>query len=725
MSPPSSTLHVLRNQVDVPTDAPTDAHDALADLLAHVERLDVLVQLHLQRQQAREDDRHNMVELVLPPELLRARIARPEGLPAWVSRAAPENDPVQPLTPAAQLAQSALGARADQAGGRLAQLAQRFSLSAFERDVLLLSALPMLDSRYCVLLSYLQNDAQRQWPSAELALQLLCGSAQERLQQQAAFAPQATLRRCLLLSTQAKKGVEVDHFGAMALRITPSVFDYLSGRDGLPASLVQCAAWLSSPRMSEIDPAWRTRLLAMMTPVASGRPVLFVRGHAGSGRAAAVASALAGDAGRQVLSVDLELLPDDADQALHALVCALREARLHHACLLLRGVYDLSESRPWLFRQLAQQLTHSDLPLVCLLDMQTPLVWLGERPQLVLEMPVRSLARDEMLLRSLLDAASSAPDIDVQNLVRRFHVSADTLAQTVQEADLYRRQRAPDALLSNADLYTAFRLRAQQNFGKLAQRIEPVRTFDDLIVSDKLTQQLHEILAAIRHRNGVLEQGFGRKLAYGFGISALFYGDSGTGKTMVAEVLAGALGVDLIKVDLSTVVNKYIGETEKNLSRIFDLAAADAGVLFFDEADALFGKRSETKDAQDRHANIEVSYLLQRLESYPGLVVLATNNRNHLDTAFSRRLTFITRFSFPDRALRERMWRGIWPDQMVLDADVDFAALAGKVEITGANIRNVALLATWLAAEQGTPVAMRHIELALQRELGKIGRVLG
>jgi SpoVK/Ycf46/Vps4 family AAA+-type ATPase len=246
-----------------------------------------------------------------------------------------------------------------------------------------------------------------------------------------------------------------------------------------------------------------------------------------------------------------------------------------------------------------------------------------------------------------------------------------------------------------------------------------------LIISDDLQQQLNEVLAAIRQREQVLGQGFGRKVGYGTGISALFHGDSGTGKTMVAEVLAGALGVDLIKVDLSTVMNKYIGETEKNLSRIFDSAEADAGVLFFDEADALFGKRSETKDAKDRHANIEVSYLLQRLESYPGLVVLATNNRSHLDDAFSRRLTFILRFPFPDQALRERMWRAIWPAETPVAEDVDYCSLAQRANITGANIRNVAMLASWLAAEEQSPaVAMQHIERALQRELGKIGRLV-
>ena len=263
-----------------------------------------------------------------------------------------------------------------------------------------------------------------------------------------------------------------------------------------------------------------------------------------------------------------------------------------------------------------------------------------------------------------------------------------------------------------------------QDFGSLVHRIEPVRTFDDLIVSSEVQVQLQEILSAIRQRDGVLNRGFGHKLGRATGISALFYGESGTGKTMTAEVLAGELGVDLMQIDLSAVVNKYIGETEKHLAKIFDLAERDCGVLFFDEADALFGKRTATQDSHDRHANIEVSYLLQRLEQHPGLVILSTNNRANLDTAFNRRITFMTRFSMPDVSMRERMWQAIWPHGLALSDAIDFADLARRVEISGSNIRNVALLATWLAAEdESRCVELRHLEQALKREMGKLGKI--
>jgi hypothetical protein len=623
----------------------------------------------------------------------------------------------------------------------LGQLIKRFGLSPFERDVLLLALLPWFDARYSVLFSFVQDDIRKRLPTIDFAMNVLCRDGMDKTARLASLMSQAPLVKHGLLTLKSK-GDTADQWADTFLQTDKALYHYLAGhevqsaRDCLPPLLAQCAQWLKPPaHLPDRYPELTARIVQFCFDDDAAAaphqvtPVLLLRAHAGRGRGVAVATAAA-KVGRQVLSLDLELLPKEDEDALHVLSLALRETRLRAGCLLLRALPAMAETRHWLFAQFSARIADHGLPLVCLTEPHAQQVWLGDLPQLLLEMPARSPAADEALLRAQLKktlaAVPTEAKLDLAALVKRFHLSADTLTHTLHEADLYRAQRSPAAPLAIEDLYAAFRLRSQQNFGKLAQRIAPVRNFDDLIISDDLQQQLKEILAAIKHRDQVLAQGFGRKVGYGTGISALFHGDSGTGKTMVAEVLAGALGVDLIKIDLSTVVNKFIGETEKNISRIFDLAAADAGVLFFDEADALFGKRSETKDAHDRHANIEVSYLLQRLESYPGLVVLATNNRSHLDEAFTRRLTFITRFPFPDAALRERIWRSIWPSHVALADDIDFAALAHKEMITGANIRNAALLATWLATEEGAPcVGIAHIVRALQRELVKIGRLAG
>ncbi|WP_211445289.1 ATP-binding protein [Collimonas humicola] len=728
---------MLRLSVDNEKPLPLPQARALSEeenwscLLAQLERIDLMVQRALHRLQSHPDDKHNMQALVQAPEEVEALMAQPQGRPHWAVQedadaVADQEEPAMESGPIAR-------------HSRLGQLIERFGLSPFERDVLLLALLPWFDARYSVLFSFIQDDTRKRLPTIDFALNVLCRDGMEKTAQLVSLMSQAPLVRHGLLTLKSKSDA-AGQWADTVLQTDKELYHYLAGhetqraRDCLPPLLAQCAQWLKPPEnLPDRYPDLTARIVQFCFAgdihVASPKatPVLLLRAHAGRGRGVAVATAAA-TADRQVLNLDLELLPKEDEDALHVLSLALRETRLRAGCLVLRSLPAMAEARRWLFAQFSARIVDHGLPLVCLTEPHAPQVWLGDLPQLLLDMPARSLAADEALLRAQLKKAGAAVSteatLDLAALVKRFHLSADTLTHTLHEADLYRAQRSPAALLAIEDLYAAFRLRSQQNFGKLAQRIAPMRDFDDLIISDDLQQQLKEILAAIKHKDQVLAQGFGRKVSYGIGISALFHGDSGTGKTMVAEVLAGALGVDLIKIDLSTVVNKYIGETEKNISRIFDLAAADAGVLFFDEADALFGKRSETKDAHDRHANIEVSYLLQRLETYPGLVVLATNNRSHLDEAFTRRLTFITRFPFPDATLRERMWRSIWPPQVALADDIDFAALARKAIITGANIRNTALLATWLAAEEGAPcVGSGHVARALQRELVKMGRL--
>jgi hypothetical protein len=272
-------------------------------------------------------------------------------------------------------------------------------------------------------------------------------------------------------------------------------------------------------------------------------------------------------------------------------------------------------------------------------------------------------------------------------------------------------------------LWDACRTTARRRLDDLAQRIDPVARWDDLVLPPTQLQTLRDIAAQVRQRSRVYETwGFASKGNRGLGISALFAGVSGTGKTMAAEVLAGDLRLDLYRIDLSQVVNKYVGETEKNLRRVFDGAEAGSAILLFDEADALFGKRSEVKDSHDRYANIEISYLLQRMEAYRGLAILTTNLKNVLDTAFSRRLRFIVQFSFPDAEQRAEIWRRIFPVQMPVDA-LDVEKLA-RLNVTGGHIRNIALHAAFLAAESNEPVRMRHLLRAAQSEYGKLEKPL-
>ena len=275
------------------------------------------------------------------------------------------------------------------------------------------------------------------------------------------------------------------------------------------------------------------------------------------------------------------------------------------------------------------------------------------------------------------------------------------------------------------DIYEACRLQSNQKLGSLSRKITPGYSWPDIVLPRNRLQQLRDICHYVEYRDQVFgEWGFGRKCSYGNGVSALFAGPSGTGKTMAAEIIAGELSLDLYKIDLSTVVSKFIGETEKNLSRIFTEAETSNAILFFDEADALFGKRSEVKDSHDRYANIEVGYLLQRIEEYDGVVILASNFRKNIDEAFVRRLQFVIEFPFPNKAERRRIWDVVWPREAPKDPGIDFDVLAERYEITGGNIRNIALASAFLAAEDGRVVNMEHLFTATQRELQKMGKIV-
>ncbi|WP_223165406.1 ATP-binding protein [Lentzea indica] len=287
--------------------------------------------------------------------------------------------------------------------------------------------------------------------------------------------------------------------------------------------------------------------------------------------------------------------------------------------------------------------------------------------------------------------------------------------------------RIVDALISDRGgdgrLAAAARVRAAGQLTDLTERITPRAAWADLVLPDDTTAVLREICAAVTGRERVLGRwGFAEKLSRGTGCAALFSGPPGTGKTMAAEVVAGELGLGLYRIDLARVVDKYIGETEKNLKRIFAAAESADAVLLFDEADVLIGKRSEVRDAHDRYANLEIGYLLQAMESYRGLAILGTNLRHHLDEAFVRRLAFAAHFPFPDEASRRRIWAQIWPSRAPLSDDVDVELLAGRYPLGGGNIKNCALAAAYLAGDG--PICLRHVLQAVRREYQKMGKQL-
>lgn len=332
--------------------------------------------------------------------------------------------------------------------------------------------------------------------------------------------------------------------------------------------------------------------------------------------------------------------------------------------------------------------------------------------------------------RSLWQAALSAAGVprddaaDVRAVAAKFRLTPGQIRAAARRAGDAARWRNPAApAITNHDLHAAARGQSAQALSRLAQKIEPVFHWQDIVLPAHTVQELRDILGAIKHREVVYGAwGMGRMMPLGRGLKVMFSGPSGTGKTMAAEILANELQLDLYKIDLSSIVSKYIGETEKNLAAIFHAAQASNALLFFDEADALFGKRSEVKDAHDRYANIEVAYLLQKMDEHDGAVILATNLTKNVDEAFMRRMHHTVEFPLPDAAHRERIWRQLFPAEAPVGRDVDFKFLAARFELAGGSIRNISLAAAFQAAGDGGVIAMAHLLRATAREHLKLGK---
>lgn len=664
--------------------------EILYDFLAAVAQVELLLQWACHARQQESE-----------PDILSALLAQePEEenllAPGWASRHANWADSI----PAFDIT----------ATGRLAQVVQQFGLTDFELAVVILGCLCRFEPHYGKVFSLLQSASHTQ-PGVDLALRLFCPGQFLRNAQRACFLPDAPLMQYGLLEWLPR------HKEERIYQTSDMIYHFLLGFDTLPEALQDRLSWLTAYDDRGLEMETTALLQSWFQERADFPALLELRVTAGiSGEQAA--AVIAQRMGMRALLLKPEVL-DNAKEHAVLLKQAVGAALLYSALLVLPEIPPRAneEGLALSWACLGPLLAKHPLPVCVLVSSSSSIIPLPLLSRWVLPVTVPLLAQRLGLLQQQLDAYPHAP-MDLHGIVQRVSLPQTELSAAVLEAAVLQRQRG-GTQIEQADLQQALLRRARQNFTHLAQRITPIRTLEDVIISDDLQEQLAEILCAIRQRENTLAQGFAHKLGSATGISALFHGDPGTGKTLVAEALANRLGVDLIRVDLSTVINKYIGETEKNLAKIFDLAAQDAGVLFFDEADALFGKRSETKDAKDRHANIEIAYLLQRLEQHPGLVVLATNHRSHLDDAFSRRFTFMVRFTYPDAALRERMWQKAWPLGMALAEDVVFSQLA-QTALTGANIRNIALLASWLAAD--APITAMHVQRALQRELSKIGR---
>ena len=618
----------------------------------------------------------------------------------------------------------------------LPHIAGLFRLDRFEQQCLVICLAPEVHRKYGKLYACLHDDATCRWPTLELMLELLCPSREGKLRGRRAFDVRSPLRRFRLLHVVDRTSEGALPFSARPLRLDDRIADWLLGAGHIQTpdeSLCELRYPADALRRSQAPLELERKIRGFVRShfADAERPrrsvVFHLRGAHGPD-SEALAEAAASELGLPLLVADAGNLGGGTAGLADTLWSLAREAYLQPAVLCVQNFDGLAASEPEGRIVLKKLLAGVELfsRLTFLLGSRAWHARDGLRDSMfiALELEIPDDAVRAGLWRTELASHSLAGKIDFGSLASTFHFTSGQIRDTVVAArDRARWRSSADDEMTERDIYEACRGRANLELSKLARKVVAQRTWDDIVLPTDPLDQLHEISNQARKRSVVLgEWGFHRKLPLGKGLSVLFSGPPGTGKTMAAEVVASELGLDLYKIDLSQVVSKYIGETEKNLDRIFAAAGDGNAILFFDEADALFGKRSEVRDSHDRYANLEISYLLQKMEEYEGISILATNLRQHLDEAFLRRLQEIVEFPFPDAEYRERIWRVTFPSDAPLGEDVDFGLLAHEIPLAGGNIKNIGLSAAYLAANDGGRIQMSHLLRAARREHRKLGR---
>lgn len=587
---------------------------------------------------------------------------------------------------------------------------RQFGLSCFEREILLLSTAMELDTRVASLCARAQDDPNKTYATFALAFSIFEQPSWD------ALSPERPLRYCRLIEINQPN---VQPLSVSAIRADERIVNYIKGLNCLDDRLAPLLIPLELESREDLSASQQELVSAIVSNLTQTTPAtqLPVINLLGSDQASkqSIASRTAAALGLHLYRLPAELLPRQAAELETLARLWQRESALLPVALYLDArETDRAAQGEGSAQLINRFLTRSNgVFFLDTLDLWPSL----NRLAVAVDVNKPTAAEQQSAWRIALgEAAADNPE----RLAGQFNLDLTAIAHcartilagpTTDKAELQER------------LWNACLARTRPQLDNLAQRLEPRAAWADIVLPPIEMNLLGQIADQVGNRARVYsEWGFARKMNRGLGISALFAGESGTGKTMAAEVIANELRLNLYRIDLSAVVSKYIGETEKNLRRLFDAAEDGGAILFFDEADALFGKRSEVKDSHDRYANIEINYLLQRMETYRGLAILATNMKSALDTAFVRRLRFIVDFPFPGLVERKAIWRGVFPSE-TKTRGLDFDRLA-RLNLTGGNIHNVALNAAFLAARADRVVSMSLVLDAARSEFRKLGRPL-
>jgi hypothetical protein len=614
----------------------------------------------------------------------------------------------------------------------LLQLERLFDLSWLEYQVILLCLAPELRRKYDRIYAYLQDDITRKRPSLDLALDLFIDDEVERWQARSLLGDSSNLFEHQLVHV-----IEDTHSpsGSSALssllKMDARILQFIFGDDQPDkriAALVQQlgvaqqTVWVDEQQLDQLQNIVSNTLNAKSN---TGALILHFCGADDGGRRDLVI-ALCQTLSTAPLLVDGRALLAVDGNIEQLLTLLARESLLTGTPLLIEHVDGWLRDEAAIHSRLLMLV--AALHRYCILTFSTAgKPWTGAEASslTVMNIPVSApdgKRRNHMWQQALNGLHFNVVQEEIERLTQQFQLSSQQITSVAKQLRI--QSDSGNNVLPLAALAAACRDVSHHGLSELSVNVKACYCWADLVLPSELKEQLKNICAQVRFRRQVFDDwGFAQKLPYGRGLSAMFSGTPGTGKTMAAQVIARDLQLELFKIDLSGVVSKYIGETEKNLNRVFAEAQSSNAILFFDEADALFGKRTDVSDAHDRYANIEVSYLLQKMEEYDGIVIMATNFRNNIDDAFIRRIRFILEFPFPDADSRCEIWRRGIPAATPVNVDLDFPWLAERIKVAGGNIKNIILNAAFAAAQQQQPLGMSHLLDSCKLEFQKIGKL--
>ncbi len=618
---------------------------------------------------------------------------------------------------------------------RLQRLAELFGLTRFHIQCIMICFAVEMDTKYQKIYAFLHDDVTRKKPTLDLIMKLLCSNVEDKLTARAQFENSSQLIRYNIIRILDNHDSNSPLISC-PLKLDDRVVDYLLGFDAVDKRIQSFttlrlfetnnlkisldATHLKGTENFIQNLSWIGQSLEKST-------IFYFYGPKGSGRREAV-EGICRELHKSILYVDLNHVEKETGIFNEMMNLILREAVLQNAALYFINADMAADVHPInSMVQLIEKPYKNLIPLVFIIGeyLWKPPVMNDKVVFILKEFSIPDELERKMVWEREALKFPVSQRIQWGELANKFRFTPGQINSALDSAYINAGLRSSDNIEINMpDIYQACLNLSRSKLDELAQRIKTLYTWKDIILPEDQLEQLKNICDRVKYSHIVYGTwGFGKKISRGKGLSVLFVGPPGTGKTMAAEIMANELGLELYRIDLSRVVSKYIGETEKNLQKIFDEAATSNAILFFDEADALFGKRSEVKDAHDRYANIEISYLLQKMEEYEGLTLLASNLRNNIDEAFMRRIQFLVEFPYPDENYREQIWKVIFPEKIPLDSSIDYGEIARQIRLAGGNIKNIALNAAFYAAAESSSVKKGHIEKAAILEHRKIGKL--